>query len=394
MFPTPPTSLHLLWIHDRARGTGGAERYITEVAPALRSAGIRSSLLYEPGFSEPAFLEAFDQAWPALDLPSQLRRLRPDLIYLHRQPQGLKLETLLESGIPTLRFFHDHQLFCLREHKYTALSQETCTRPLGGHCYRCPGFIVRQGQGLGLRTLGQQRAEIAQNQRLDHAVVASDYMAGHLREHGFDPARIATLPLFASPVKTTGRAEVGHFVFVGQLVTGKGLDLLLKALAEVPGARLSVAGSGRQAERYHSLSRQLGLSERVDFLGQVDPAELPALLARATAVVVPSRAPETFALTGIEAMAAGRAVIASDVGGVHAWLRPGLNGLLFASGHIQALAESLRTLTQHPELAIAMGQQGQLLWRNRFQREHHLQGLIPLLQKVAHPHTHQEETSA
>ncbi|MGE3726018.1 MAG: glycosyltransferase family 4 protein [Candidatus Sericytochromatia bacterium] len=386
-----PKPIKLLWIHDRARGTGGAERYLTQVAPALKAHGFQSSLLYGPGHSQPDFLNAFDTAWPAVDLSKQIRQLQPDLIYLHRQPGARdnwssELESLLSSGIPVLRFYHDHQLFCLREHKYTGFGKETCSRNLGTHCYLCPGMLVREAEGLALRTLGPLKAQLGLNQKLERAVVASDYFANHLEAHGFDRARITTAPLFAepeSPRLPCPAQNPWQFLFVGQLVTGKGLDLLLEALVAVPQAQLVIAGEGRQSALYRAQAAKLGLSGRVQFVGQLSAGELAHWQDKAAAVVIPSRAPETFALTGVEAMASGRAVISSDVGGVRTWLKPGINGLLFPSGNIPALAYALRRLGQNPDLSARMGQHGYDLWKAQFRLNHHLQLLVPVLKQMS-----------
>lgn len=376
--------LKLLWIHDRARGTGGAERYLTQVASGLKASGVTSSLLYGPGYSEPEFLQNFDQAWPALEVASQIHRIQPDLIYVHRLPQGVTMAGLLELGIPVMRFFHDHQLLCLREHKYTALGQQTCTRPLGGHCYTCPGFVVRRNEGIELRTVGAMKRELDIHQGLAQAIVASDYLANHLVAHGFSRQQISVLPLFAQ--ETDIRPEVARnpwqFLFAGQLVTGKGLDLLLQALVQVPEARLWVAGDGRQADKYKAQAARLGLTERVQFLGNQTAAELSRLQTQAAAVVIPSRAPETFALAGVEAMAHARPVIASDVGGIRSWLTPGVNGLTFPSGDVAVLARCIRRLGQAPAQAQAMGRRGYQNWQQRFRLEQHLQGLLPVLHRL------------
>jgi glycosyltransferase involved in cell wall biosynthesis len=377
--------LKLLWIHDRARGTGGAERYITQVAEALRAYNIESCLLYGPGYSEPDFLNVFSQAWPALETSSQILKLQPDLIYVHRLPEGLALSDLLDLGIPVMRFFHDHQLLCLREHKYTALSQQTCTRPLGNHCYTCPGFFVRQNQGVALRTVGQLKRELEIHKGLAQAIVASEYLSNHLFEHGFAKKQISVLPLFAQAAAIDAvkpAHDPWQLLFAGQLVTGKGLDLLLRALVEVPQAKLLIAGDGRQASKYQQLSVRLGLSERVTFLGTQSAEQLSQLQSQVSMLVIPSRAPETFALAGVEAMAHGKAVIASDVGGMRSWLTPGSNGLLFPSGDVASLADCIRQLGQAPEQAQAMGLRGYYDWQKRFQIEQHLDKLVPLLYRL------------
>lgn len=378
--------MKILWIHDRAHGTGGAERYITQVAQSLKRFGIQSELLYGPGNSQPEFLNQFDQAWPALDLEKQIAKSKADLIYVHRMPQGSSIKPVLESGIPTMRFYHDHQLFCLREHKYTAITQTTCTRPVGLHCYGCLGFVQRKAEGgLQLRSVNHCQQEIQQTRQCDQAIVASRYMQAHLIAHGFEAERIQRIPLFAEPaqaIELEPAIDPAQLLFVGQLVTGKGLDILLQALKQVPQAKLTIIGQGRQESEYRQLSSKLGLESRVAFMGAVNPDQLQHFYRHAAIVVIPSRAPETFGLVGVEAMAYGKPVIASQVGGTSDWLRHGKNGLNFRSGDAKSLAVAIQSLISHSALAHKMGQQGYQMWQKEFRLNTHIESLLMLMHEL------------
>ena len=142
--------LHVLWINDEAGPVGGCERYIEDTVRMLRERGVRNTLLYSvAGASDPTFLEVFDAAFPVLDLASQLEEIGADVAYVHRIERLGELADLRVLGMtphPVLRFFHDHALFCLREHKYTLLGKKTCTRKTGLHCYTCGGFVREAGQ--------------------------------------------------------------------------------------------------------------------------------------------------------------------------------------------------------------------------------------------------------
>ncbi|WP_127142728.1 glycosyltransferase family 4 protein [Pelagibacterium montanilacus] len=112
-------------------------------------------------------------------------------------------------------------------------------------------------------------------------------------------------------------ADGTDFVFIGELRMLKGLDLLLGALAPLvrPDGRpatLTVAGDGPDADRLRAMTEELGLAERVRFVG-VQPAR--AVFAMGHCVVVPSRA-ESLPYVVMEAAAAGRPVVATDVGGI------------------------------------------------------------------------------
>jgi glycosyltransferase involved in cell wall biosynthesis len=382
--------MHVLWVNDHAAFQGGAERYVHGTAALLAGRGFQSSLFFDVSTPlDPAFARPFGRGtFPMVDLPQQIASLEPDLIYVHRLGDRQRLRQLKASGVPVVRFFHDHQLFCLREHKYTGFGQRTCTRSVGLHCYACPGFLHRRpDRSLHVRTLRSLRSEHADNRRLDAFVVGSTYMADQVADHGFARERITVLPLFGempAPQVPAVDRERDLLLFVGQVVRGKGLDVLLRALAATRHtARLAVAGGGAQLAQAKALASDLGLDARVTFHGSLDPSRLEELYARAVALVVPSRSPETFGLVGLEAMQRGLPVIASRVGGMGEWLREGETGLGFPSGDAGALARWIDWLLDHPEAGARMGRAGRALVEERFTPDRHLDGLVGLFDNVS-----------
>jgi alpha-1,3-mannosyltransferase len=146
-------------------------------------------------------------------------------------------------------------------------------------------------------------------------------------------------------LKVEPAQEAGMLLAFGRIDRHKGLGLLLRRLAPLAGDwRLVVAGSGpaQLIGELRSLANDLGIADRVSWEGQVSDAALKALLARASLVVFPSEF-EGFGLALLEAMAAGRPVIASAIPTHAEILGPGLVGLLVhfddstATGAIGAL---------------------------------------------------------
>jgi glycosyltransferase involved in cell wall biosynthesis len=150
-------------------------------------------------------------------------------------------------------------------------------------------------------------------------------------------------------------ADEGRYLFAaGRLVEQKGFDLLLDALAqagpELGGLDLVIAGTGRDGPRLKNLTRELGLEGRVRWLGVVARDRLVSLLKGAELVAVPSRA-EPFGIIVLEAMAAGKPIVASRVGGIPefadgtAFLVPPGDSVALASGLLRlARDEGLRAL--------------------------------------------------
>lgn len=175
-------------------------------------------------------------------------------------------------------------------------------------------------------------------------------------------ALAATLPLPTTVLPDTWRQEVFHprpavrdreLVFVGRLVSDKGVDLLLHALAalaQAPGAlrpRLTVIGGGPEEGALKQQSQDLGLAGQVTFLGPRPPQEVAEELARHEILVVPSRWAEPFGIVVLEGLACGCVPIVSRGGGLPEAL--GGCGELFENGDARGLETALRRLLTDPQ---------------------------------------------
>ena len=175
--------------------------------------------------------------------------------------------------------------------------------------------------------------------------------------------------------------DAGALVFavVGRLDPQKGQDHLLRAFqplhARHPEARLLVIGDGGSRADLEALGRRSGLAEAVRFTGQ--RSDIPALLAAADVVVVPSIGEEAFGYTALEALASGRPVVAYASGGLKEIVQHGRTGLLVPSGDEAALAVALLSIADEPALRVAMGAAGPRSAEG-FSIEHHVERLVGL----------------
>ncbi len=169
---------------------------------------------------------------------------------------------------------------------------------------------------------------------------------------------------------------------LGRLVRDKGFDLALHALALLslrhPDLRLTIAGDGVERKELEQVTRELGLDQRVTFLGRVEPAAVPDLLNRATIVLVPSRNEEPSAVVLREAAQMARAIVASNVGGTYELIEHGVNGLLVEKENPAAIAIALDRLLSHPKEAQALGAAARLRARNQFDFQRYFDHLLDL----------------
>ncbi len=208
----------------------------------------------------------------------------------------------------------------------------------------------------------------------DAVTVVSGAIADTLvGDYGVERSRLRIVPNGAEPPEEDAerplarelRARLGAgalrplWVCAGRLEEQKGQHVLLDAVAKLASRglefRLALAGEGSRRAALEAQAASLGLSSRVEFLGRVD-AIGPLLLA-ADAVALPSLW-EGLPLTLLEALARGRPVVASAVGGVPEVIEHGVSGLLVPPGNACALAEALEQLHRKPDTALRIGGAG------------------------------------
>ena len=142
------------------------------------------------------------------------------------------------------------------------------------------------------------------------------------------------------------------FLTTARLDPQKGLDVLLRAARSVEGARFLIAGVGAERARLERQADELGVGERVLFLGH--RPDVPALLAASDGFVLPSLF-EGTSLALLEAMAAGKPVVASAIPGTDELVVDGETGLLVPARDADALAQALRRIVAEPELSARLG---------------------------------------
>jgi glycosyltransferase involved in cell wall biosynthesis len=148
-----------------------------------------------------------------------------------------------------------------------------------------------------------------------------------------------------------------------RLHTQKGHDYLLEAAAQVPDAVFVLAGDGEERARLEDRARQLQVADRVRFLG--NRQDVPALLACCDLFVLPSLY-EGLPLSVLEAMAAGRPVVATAIGGTDEAVIDGVTGLLVPPADAGALATAIRRVLSDPQLAAALAAAGRAAVTEKF----------------------------
>jgi glycosyltransferase involved in cell wall biosynthesis len=166
--------------------------------------------------------------------------------------------------------------------------------------------------------------------------------------------------VYAPPAQRPVRDEL-RLLYVGRLVSKKGLPVLLEALRELrdrgPAARLVVVGDGPARADFEALARRLGLAEQVEFAGAVGQDEIRERYAAADVFCLPSFS-EGLPVVLMEAMAMELPVVTTAIMGVPELVTDGVHGRLVPPGRADRLVEAIAELAADPSRRAAMGRAG------------------------------------
>ena len=220
---------------------------------------------------------------------------------------------------------------------------------------------------LAARTAGcRKRLELLR--KIRRVAVLSDFMRGNLTDNGFAPENVTVIPPpIEVPQKLPPRQESDppKLLFTGQLIRGKGVDQLLRALPLLRhDYQLIIAGEGNQRPELEQLASGLGVADHVTFAGWVSDPE--RLYSECDIAVLPFFWQEPFGLVGPEAAARGLPVAAFRMGGISEWLKDGENGFAVPPRDIPAFAAAVDRLLADRTLRQQFGQRGRELIQQRF----------------------------
>jgi glycosyltransferase involved in cell wall biosynthesis len=203
------------------------------------------------------------------------------------------------------------------------------------------------GGRVGLALRGARNFEL---RRAAYIYCPSAYLRQLVLAWGIPPERVSVLPnpvpsLPDLPAREELREAFGlngaAVAFAGRLTAQKSLERALEAVAAADGVRLVIAGEGPEREPLERRAAELGLAERVTFLG-AQPRRRIVELFRAADAAILSSSWENFPHTVVEALSVGTPVLAMEAGGVGEVVRDGVNGLLVPAGDGEALAAAVR----------------------------------------------------
>ena len=306
-----------------------------------------------------------------------LDEFKPDVVHLHNIHSYLSPvvgKIARKHGIRVVWTMHDYKLLCprydcLKDGKPCELCFSGTKRNVLKH--RCMKGSLPASTVAWLEAVKWNRRRL--EKYTDVFVCPSEFMAGKMRQGGFDTEKIKVLNNFLDPVKlkqyegTVDSQREDYYCYVGRLSQEKGVADLLEVASRLP-YRLKVAGGGPLADELREKHKHC---THIEFLGMLDAPAVAHLLSGARLSVIPSQWYENNPLSVVESLCVGTPVAGSQMGGIPELL-DSESGVIFQpfdqGAMANAFTESMSRQWNHAEIARHAMQ--------RFSPETHLQSLF------------------
>lgn len=390
--------MKILLLNDFGTATGGAELQMLSLRQGLRDRGhdvrllatsitpvAHSQVLADYScFGTNTRLQVLTQtANPSayLCLRRILRDFQPDVVHVRIfMGQLSPLILPLLRNVPCIYQMAMYRAICPKGTK-TLPNGSPCKEPAGLTCLHHGCLTPQSWAMLMIQRQLWQRWRDAFNL----VVALSDAMKAKLEEEGITPITVVHNGVPERPMRPP-LTEPPTVAFAGRLVREKGVGVLLRAFArakaQVPNARLLIAGQGIEEASLRALAEELGVAASVIWLGHISRTELEQHFDAAWVQVVPSLWDEPFGNVTTEAMMRGTAVIASTVGAQPEIVCDRTTGFLVPPDNVEALTDALLHLLLDKALAEQMGQAGRKRVLTHFSEDRRTERFIEIYQQL------------
>jgi len=285
-------------------------------------------------------------------LRTVLQSFKPDIVHINNYNFQITPSILYEikkHNVPVVQTLHDPQLVCPYHRLYNYQKNEICEKCKGGKFYHCikekcidnsfaKSFIGTLESYL-YRTLGTYNL-------IDYYISPSRFLKNKLFEMGLtlDQNKIIVLHNFIDKISDAkALTKKNYVIYFGRLSSEKGIEVLVRAIKQLPDIPFLIVGQGDVDIRWEDL-------RNAEYVGFKTGDELNTLISQALASVCPSEWYENCPMSILESQMLGTPVIGADNGGIPELIEHEKDGLLFEPGNAEDLAGKIRSLYENREL--------------------------------------------
>lgn len=307
---------------------------------------------------------------------------QPDIVHCHNIYHQLTPSIIGAAKgrqVPVVLTLHDYKPICPT---YTRLRDgHVCSACIENQFSNVMKYRCADGS-LGKSALLYAEATVQRlfrsYEKVDMFIAPSEFMRSSVTQHRLDEDRVEVIYNGIDCAAIDVAAEdQGYALYLGRLSPEKGIETLLSAHAEIADrVPLVIAGTGPLEQTMRSRY------PKAQYLGHLSGDALKETVRNAAMIVVPSEWYENCPMSVLEAMASGKPVVASNIGGIPELVTPGETGLLFRPGDHDMLKSHLLQLISYPELRRVYGDAARKRAEHSFSLEQHNDALMHLYRNV------------
>lgn len=383
----------VLLAHNYYQQSGGEDRSYEAEAALLEARGhrvVRFTMHNDQIRTMPAHVAARKTLWNA-DAYERLQTLiqheRPQIAHFNNTFPLISPAAYYAAAayrLPVVQTLRNYRLSCVNG--YFFRDGHVCEDCLGRRvpwpgvvhgCYRSS----RAASGTVAAMLALHRAWRTWTQQVDCYVALTRFAREKFIAAGLPPGKIVVKSNFLASPPQPGAGDGGYALFVGRLSPEKGLRTLIAAWSQLPRPfPLKIVGDGPLASVVQTAAAE---APNIEWLGWQAATDVQALMKEARMLILPSEWYETFGRVGMEALAAGTPVIASDLGAVAELVEPGATGLLVRPGDPGDLAAAVAWALDHPAEWAQMRRAARARFEARYTADRNYQQLMALYDRAA-----------
>jgi glycosyltransferase involved in cell wall biosynthesis len=278
-----------------------------------------------------------------------IREYKPDIVHLHFTFYHTSPSVLLAlKNVPTVMTLHAQEIIAPVGVNFS----ERCEHPFIGYCMKCTGKLKYYPEKIKRFYFKKL------SKRINYFIAPSKYYADLHTAAGFGPVTYIYNGLIEKKEYRKIDYKNHNLLFVGRLAIEKGAEFPIRALPlihkKIPNCTLTIVGNGPDSGRLKKIIKELHVEDYVQMVGKIPNEQTKKYYEQASIVVVPSTYPDNLPTVCIEAMHAGRPVIASNNGGIPELIVDGITGYLVEPGNEKSIAEKAIALFSDKSLLEIM----------------------------------------
>lgn len=391
--------MKILQINDNYERVGGTETYLFNLIELLKKNGHKVSIFAIRGqpketkdglvvgepkgyFSHYFSCKVFNFK-VYFKLKKFIEKTKPDAIHLHNNYLAPFSVLLAIRGHKVIQTVHDYMVLCPYGWMVKKSSLEICQGNIGAKCFKNNCLSLHN---LLISYLPFKLRIAASKRVVDKFISPSKRLKEYLETFGFQ--NVEYLPYFLNVKSYYFNLNIkkdGNILYIGRLVKEKGISDLIKALPKVTSkisrANLTIVGGGPQRKHLISLIQNLGVANRVKFVGKISHEKVKEYYQKANIVVIPSLWLDNSPNVVYEAFSSGRPVIASDRGGMSDFVKDGETGFIFESGNTEELAKKTIKILKNKDLFNKLSANCQKFALANFISKKHYQKIMKIYKK-------------